>query len=468
MFVKGDRMKEGVDRGYLAAPPAEQFGAPEGGGEPLWPLTDEVRDHAIVLLDPQGFVASWHDGARGLTGHEAHDVIGTHFSRFYLPEAVEDARPELELRLAAVEGHFGGEGWRVRQDGSQYWAEVALIALRDRDGELCGYGHAISENLQPERAKRLPSGTRQANEFIAMLSHELRNPLAPIRNAVYLMRRKQSNDTELQSLLAMLDRNCERLARLVDDLLDVSRLTQNTIHLHAQVVDIASVVARAVDASRLVLDAHGHNLQVVLPDEPIELTGDCVRLVQVLAELLDNAARYTPAGGEIRVAVKPHGHHVEIRVRDTGIGMAPELVAKVFDLFTRGERPIERSAGGLGVGLALARGLVELHGGQLEAHSAGLDQGSEFLMRLPMSGPASVVATVASEGCVDGAVPQLGIREADIEPRTALERHFVRPRYWAALHRLLADFQSHTRTRAGTAFRARATGCEAAAPGGTR
>lgn len=462
-------MKDGVDRGYLDAPPGEQFGAPEGGGDPLWQLTDEVRDHAMVLLDPQGFVASWHDGARALTGHQAHDMIGTHFSRFYLPEARADARPELELELAAVEGHFGGEGWRVRQDGSQYWAEVALIALRDRDGELRGFGHAISGIPEPIRAKRLPSSaTRQANEFIAMLSHELRNPLAPIRNAVYLMRCKHLNDTELQSLLAMLDRNSERLVRLVDDLLDVSRLTQGTIQLHTQVVHIASVVARAVDASRLVIDAHGHSLRVALPEEPIELTGDCVRLVQVLAELLDNAARYTPPGGEIRLAVKPHARQVEIRVRDTGVGMAPALMAKVFDLFTRGEGPMERSAGGLGVGLALARGLVELHGGQLEAHSAGRDTGSEFVMRLPVSVPPSVVPTVTSQGRVDGAYPQPGVREVDAESRRGLERHFVKPRYWAALRRLLTDFQSHPRTRAGTDSLARATGSEAAAPGGTR
>jgi PAS domain S-box-containing protein len=162
--------------------------------EPLWQLTDEVREQAIVLLDPQGAVASWHDGARAITGHAAHEIIGTHFSRFYLPEAIEAAWPELELEVAAVEGRFGGVGWRVRQDGSQYWAEVVLMALRDRNGELRGFGHVIRDTPQTGRAKPLPGAACQTNELIAMLSHELRNPLAPIRNAVYLMRRKHLDE----------------------------------------------------------------------------------------------------------------------------------------------------------------------------------------------------------------------------------------------------------------------------------
>jgi PAS domain S-box-containing protein len=412
--------------------------------EPLWQLTEEVRDHAIVLLDPQGTVASWHDGARAITGHEAHEIIGTHFSRFYLPEAIEAAWPELELKVAAVEGRFGGVGWRVRQDGSQYWAEVVLMALRDGNGELRGFGHVIRDTPQTGRAKPLPGAAWQTNEFIAMLSHELRNPLAPIRNAVYLMRRKHLNDTDRRSLLAMLDRHSAHLVRLVDDLMDVSRLTQGTIRVHSQELDIASVVARAVEASRPGIDAHAHTLFLALPEEPVQLSGDCVRLVQVITVLLDNAARYTPPGGEIRITVRRLEGQVEIRVRDNGIGMAPELMAKAFDLFTRGEGPLARSGGGLGIGLALARSLVELHGGQLEVHSAGRDKGSEFLMRLPVSGPASAVPTVAVEGHVDGADPQPGIRESDAWPQTGLERHLVKPRYWAALRRLLSCFQADT------------------------
>jgi PAS domain S-box-containing protein len=435
-------MKDRLDRECTAAPSGGQLPAPEDREERLCQLTEEVRDHAIVLLDPQGIVTSWHDGAKAVTGYEAHEIIGTHFSRFYRQDAVDGAWPELELRVAAIQGRFGGAGWRVRHDGSHYWAEVALMALRDRDGELRGFGHLITDIAQPGRPKPLPDVARQMNELIAMLSHEFRNPLAPIRNAVYLMRRKQLTNTERQSLLSMLDRHSAQLVRLVDDLMDMSRLTQGTIRLHSQALDIASVVARAVEASRSVIDAHAHTLRLALPEEPVQLTGDCVRLVQVIVTLLDNAARYTPPGGEIRVAVKLLDRQVEISVRDTGVGMAPELLAKAFDLFTRGGRPLERSEGGLGVGLALARGLVELHGGQLEAQSAGRDKGSEFLMRLPVSGPVPALPTVAVQAPVDGADPQPGIRGVDPSPQKRLERHVVKPRYWAALRRLLSDFQS--------------------------
>ena len=432
-------MKDGLDREYSAAPSGGgQLLVPEEGAEPLWQLTEEVRDHAIVLLDPQGTVASWHDGARAITGHEAHEIVGTHFSRFYLPEAVETGWPELELRVAAVEGRFAGAGWRLRQDGSHYWAEVVLTALRDRGGALRGFGHVIRDTSQRQRAKPLPGVARQTNEFVAMLSHELRNPLAPIRTAVHLLRRKHLNDTDVPLLVAMLDRNSAHLVRLLDDLLDVSRLTYGTIRLHSQVLDIASVVARAVEASRPVIDAHRHTLCLALPEEPVQLSGDCVRLAQVIGELLHNAARYTPPGGEIRITVMPLERQVEIHVRDTGIGMAPELMARAFDLFTRGEGPLARSAGGLGIGLALARGLVELHGGYLEVHSAGRDKGSEFLMRLPVS-PAA--PAVAAEGRVDGVRLRRRTREVDASPQTGLERHFVKPRYWAELRRLLSCFQ---------------------------
>lgn len=225
----------------------------------------------------------------------------------------------------------------------------------------------------------------RVNEFIAMLSHELRNPLTPIRNAVHLMRHKQLNDMELQTMSAMLDRHSAQLVRLVDGLLDVSRLTRGILRVQRDVVDIASVIACALEACRPTIDGRGHTLHVMLPQEPVRLTGDSVRLVQVMVNLLDNAARYTPQGGEIRITVKALAREVEIRVRDSGIGMTPTLIAKAFDLFTQGEQPIERSEGGLGVGLALARQLARLHGGDLQGYSDGRGKGSEFLVRLPLT-----------------------------------------------------------------------------------
>ena len=439
-------MTDAVDREYTDALSREQRQAPEPGQESSWQRIEAVRDHAIVLLDAHGNVASWHDDARAILGHEAQEILGAHFSRFYPAEVIESGQPELDLKVAAIEGRVEKEGWRVRRDGARFWARAVLMALRDRDGALRGFGQVIRDFSQPERAEALVGVASRMTEFIAILSHELRNPLAPIRNAVHLMRHKQLNDTELQTLSAMLDRHSAQLVRLVDDLLDVSRLTRGTIRVQRDLVDIASVVACALEACRPAIDAHGHTLHVMLPEEPVRLTGDSVRLVQVIVNLLDNAARYTPRGGEIRVTVKPLAREVEIRVRDSGIGMTPTFMAKAFDLFTQGERPIERSEGGLGVGLALARQLVKLHGGDLQVHSDGRGKGSEFLVRLPLSGPASAVPTAATDGPVEGAYPEGRIREVEGPPKTDLDRHFVKPRDWAALRWLLSVFRAHTST----------------------
>jgi signal transduction histidine kinase len=200
-----------------------------------------------------------------------------------------------------------------------------------------------------------------------------------------------------------------------------------------------------LEASRPVIDAHGHTLSLALPEEPVQLVGDSVRLAQVIVELLDNAARYTPRGGEIRVTVKPLGHEVEIRVRDTGIGMTPALMERAFDLFTRGEGPIDRSEGGLGVGLALARHVVALHDGYLEVHSAGRGKGSEFLIRLPISDTFSAGQTVVENRRVAGAHarPPVGGAAASAPER---DRHFVKPGHYAVLNRLLSAFQPDTAT----------------------
>ncbi len=217
-------MNGACDCKYFDAPSVAQLHAPEAIEEPLWQLTEEMRDYAIVVLDPQGIVASWHEGARGITGHEAREIIGTDFSRFYPPEAIEGHRPELELEIAEVEGRFQGQGVRVRQDGSQFWAHVELRALRDRDGGLRGFGQVMRVDSPVGHAPPLRGADNRMHELIAVLSHELRNPLAPIRNAVELMRRRPMNQAELQSWLAMLDRNSAQLVRLVDDLLDVRLL----------------------------------------------------------------------------------------------------------------------------------------------------------------------------------------------------------------------------------------------------
>jgi PAS domain S-box-containing protein len=218
-----------MHREASGAPSGRQAHAPDGVEEPIWQLTEWLRDYAIVLLDLKGYVASWHDGAQVIMGYEAREIIGTHFACFYPPEAAARARSELELKIAAVEGCFESEGWRARRDGSRFWAHLVLTALRDHDGELRGFGHVIRNVPQPGCAQALQGAACRTNEFIARLSHELRNPLAPIRNAVELLRGEQLTDTQLKRLTGILDRHSAELMRLVDDLLQVSRLTQTVV-----------------------------------------------------------------------------------------------------------------------------------------------------------------------------------------------------------------------------------------------
>jgi signal transduction histidine kinase/DNA-binding response OmpR family regulator len=224
---------------------------------------------------------------------------------------------------------------------------------------------------------------RRKNEFLAMLAHELRNPLAPIRNAVEILRMLDIPDPNIRWANDVIARQVEHLVRLVDDLLDISRITGGKIQLRKEPVDVAVPVARAVETSRPLLDARRHELKVTLPPQPLRVEADLVRLAQVLANLLNNAAKYTEEGGQIALEVAQAGDQAVFRVRDNGIGIAPEIISSVFDLFTQIDRSLNRAQGGLGVGLTLVRQLVEMHGGTVEAHSDGPNRGSEFVVRLP-------------------------------------------------------------------------------------
>jgi signal transduction histidine kinase/CheY-like chemotaxis protein len=234
---------------------------------------------------------------------------------------------------------------------------------------------------------------RRKDEFLAMLAHELRNPLAPIGNGLQLLQ-IAGEDTDLrEEARVMMQRQFEHLVRLVDDLLDVSRIARGKIELRTEPLALGIVVERAVEAVRPLIDGLGHRLRVELPAEPLHVRGDLVRLAQVVTNLLTNAARYTDRGGEIGVQANAAGDWAVIRVRDTGIGIAPEVLPKVFDMFVQAEHGFSRGHGGLGLGLTLVKSLVNLHGGEVEALSQGLGKGSEFIVRLPLQ--RSVVADVA-------------------------------------------------------------------------
>jgi signal transduction histidine kinase len=243
----------------------------------------------------------------------------------------------------------------------------------------------LEQELQ-RRAEELAEADRRKDEFLAMLGHELRNPLAPILNAVQLLRLPSLADPELQRARDVIDRQVGQLARLVDDLLDVSRISRGKITLRKEPIDLALVLARAVETSRPLIEANRHTLTLGLLAQPVQVFADPTRLEQVFANLLNNAAKYTERGGSIELSSQRQGSEVVVCVRDTGFGIPAELLPHVFDLFRQADRTLDRAQGGLGIGLTLVKSLVGMHGGVVEAHSAGPGKGSEFVVRLPVSG----------------------------------------------------------------------------------
>jgi PAS domain S-box-containing protein len=362
-------------------------------------MVDAVQDYAIFMLDPEGHVASWNGGAQRIKGYAPDEIIGKYFGVFYPPDAVARGWPEHELAVARQEGRFEDEGWRLRKDGTRFWANVVITAVHDEQGRLRGFTKVTRDMTQRRRIESLEAAGRQTNEFLAMLAHELRNPLAPIRNALAVLQMGEAAAGREEWARDVIDRQLAHLTRLVDDLLDISRITSGKIALHCESMDLREAVTRALDAAQPLIESRRHSLEVVLPPEPLRISADLTRLVQVIVNLLNNAAKYTPEGGHIRISAAAAGSLALVRVRDTGIGLAPDLLPRVFDLFIQGERALDRAEGGLGIGLTLVERLVKLHGGTVSASSPGPGQGSEFVVRLPLarSAPATPSGPAAEQ-----------------------------------------------------------------------
>jgi CheY-like chemotaxis protein/nitrogen-specific signal transduction histidine kinase len=235
-----------------------------------------------------------------------------------------------------------------------------------------------------QQAEELRQADRRKDEFLAILAHELRNPLAPLRNGLQVMKLARNNAEAVEQSRAMMERQLAQMVRLIDDLLDMSRISQGKIELRNERVELAKVVQHAVETSRSLVEAGGHELTVNMPSGPIYVDADVIRLAQVFANLLNNAAKYTDRGGQITLTVEQQDGSAVVSVRDTGVGIPAHMLPRVFEMFTQVDRSLERSQGGLGIGLSLVKGLAEMHGGTVEAHSDGHGMGSEFVVRLPV------------------------------------------------------------------------------------
>jgi PAS domain S-box-containing protein len=355
-------------------------------------LVESVSDYAIFLLDATGHVATWNVGAQRIKGYSLDEIVGRHFSIFYTEDEKHSGKCELELEVAAREGRFEDEGWRVRKDGSRFWANVVISAVRNERGELVGFSKVTRDlterkAAEDERTARLAAehANRAKDEFLAVLGHELRNPLAPIATALQVI--KLRSDGELPREYQVIERQLGHMMHLVDDLLDVSRIVQGKVVLKNERIELRTVIAKAIETANPLIDQRQHQLDVKRPARPLVVHGDDARLTQVFTNLLVNAAKYTDPGGRIVVTMRQVDDDIAVEIRDDGIGMEPALVARVFDLFMQGNRTSEHKRGGLGIGLALVRKLVGLHGGTVEASSPGPGRGSTFTVRLPSAEP---------------------------------------------------------------------------------
>jgi PAS domain S-box-containing protein len=483
-------------------------------------MLEEVKEAAVFFMDVDGFIESWNSAAEEMKGYDAHEAIGSHLSLLYTLEDRACGWPGHNLQQAREHGFFREERWRMRKNGSLFWARVLLTALRNDAGEHVGFSkitldltehklleHCVQEKAETKRVLRAANagkwtwhpatdeveicenflallgyandattvsfdrwldfldpehraavaqafdsaradcptksmhlellmrqqdganrwfdaradwyqpfpdapyvlqgisidiqelkivseersqaiGQLQAedvrkNEFLAMLAHELRNPLAPISAGAELLRTGRGNEDRVRQTSEIISRQVSHMTNLINDLLDVSRVTRGLAELNMQELDIRRVVTDAVEQARPLIQSKRHRLAMHMPSDVALVAGDEKRLVQVVANLLNNAAKYTPNGGEIALAVTVRAANVELEIVDNGIGMAPDLVERVFDLFTQAERSSDRSSGGLGLGLALVKSLVELHGGQVAAASHGAGKGSTFTVVLP-------------------------------------------------------------------------------------
>jgi PAS domain S-box-containing protein len=355
-----------------------------------------MADHAPVMIwvtEPDGSCSflgkTWYE----FTGRSPANSLGFGWIKAVHPDDRANARNEF---LTANERQQAlSHEYRLRgKNGEYYWVIDAASPRFDDNGVFLGYigsviditkRKKIEESLRESEAA-LKEADRRKDEFLALLAHELRNPLAPIRTGLELMRLAGDDPAVVKDVRITMERQSQQMVRLIDDLLDVSRITRGTMELRKSRVELASVVESAVETARPIIQDLGHRLEIELPKHPIVIEADPTRLAQVIANLLNNAAKYMPHGGRIDLVAKREASAVTISVRDTGIGIPPEMIDRIFDMFTQVDGSLERAHGGLGIGLTLVKRLVEMHCGSVEARSEGVNQGSEFIVRLPIVG----------------------------------------------------------------------------------
>lgn len=416
-----------ADVGFAFEQPGRDM---QGDHALLQALIDRIPEAITIAYGPPGFpIMANSRQAEQLMGVSRHDLLQIqpterpHSHGLFLDDGI--TQPSLEEIPLYRASRFGetirNEKWVVaRSDGTRINVLVSSDPVKTPDGRVLGTITSWRDATEIERTQgalglseaQLRDADLRKDQFLGMVAHELRGPLSPIRNAVHILQMRSPGDPVLQDICDAVSRQVTTITRLLDDLLDLSRVARGKLQIRMAPLDVVSVIAEAVGWNRAIIDARRHQLTVLHPPQPIPVRGDAVRLAQVISNLLSNAAKYTDPGGRIRLTVETAGEEAVIRVRDTGRGLEASELKKIFDLFYQLESASDRAERGLGIGLSLVRSLVEMHGGRVEAFSEGLGRGSEFLFSLPLLSTFSTsgqdselsMADWARENMLDGAL----------------------------------------------------------------
>ncbi len=361
-------------------------------------FVEQVKDYAIFAMDENCLATTWNNGVLEVLGFEEAEFIGQDIRQLiFVPEAIELGIPRTEFETASKLGSASDDRWMMRNGGARFWASGITSAVKDDHGNVVGFSKVMRDLTEQKRdedelaalAAKHSESNRRMSEFMATLAHELRNPLAPIRNAIDLMG-MSSLSPENEELRALMDRQVDQVIRLIDDLLDISRIARGKIVLHREVVDLRSVIQSAIEASSMLIQEKGQKLHVNTCVEEVLINADPARITQVVSNLLNNSSRYSDQGGEIQLTLTidsgdgDHGSAV-MSIRDNGIGISADRLDEIFQMFAQVDDSLGRGHAGLGIGLTLVKTLVELHRGTVIAQSDGVGQGSLFTVRIPLT-----------------------------------------------------------------------------------
>ena len=392
MFSEKDKV-EGII--VFAFDVTAEVGARQESEEMFRLLVDSVRDYAIFMIDPQGRVATWNDGAYRIKGYSRDEIIGRHISIFYPPEDVRDGKPERLLRAAREEGRVQDEGWRLRKGGSRFLADVVLAAVHDGKGQLRGFAKvtrditARKKSEDTERALRVEQEVNRAkDEFLAVISHEMRTPLTSILGWARMLRIGGLDEATTLEALDALERSAQTQVHLIEDLLDDTRITSGKLRLNKRPLEVKSVIESALADLAPSAEVKHIRLSLEMGCDSCPIFADPVRLQQVIWNIVSNGIKFTPEGGSVTVRVDRNDSTARIEVQDTGRGIASDVLPQLFQRFRQADASSDRKAG-IGLGLAISKYLVEQHDGSIFASSGGIGKGATFTINLPLTTEAA-------------------------------------------------------------------------------